>query len=113
MLRHQLPVSPPFETCWDVLPEFFAWLEGTAALPALATAPLGAEDEVFRPPVGLLRRRRSRFLVPGDHSLRGRQPPMLSAQSDSVKEMGCPQAARAEDAGANQAPPKAVRLTAR
>jgi len=39
-----------------VLPEFFAWLEGTAALPALATAPLGADEEVFRPAVGLLRR---------------------------------------------------------
>jgi hypothetical protein len=40
-----------------VLPKFFAWLECTAALPALAAAPLGAEEEVYRPPVGLLRRR--------------------------------------------------------
>ena len=56
MLGHQLPVLPPFETYWDVLPEFFAWLEGTAALPALATAPLGADEEVFRPAVGFLRR---------------------------------------------------------
>jgi hypothetical protein len=35
------------------------------------------------------------------------------AQLDSVNEMGCPQAARAEDAGANPALPKALRLAAR
>jgi predicted nucleotidyltransferase component of viral defense system len=56
MLGHQLPVLLPFETFWNALPEFFAWLEGSAALPALATAPLGAQEEVFRPAVGLLRR---------------------------------------------------------
>ncbi len=56
MLGHQLPLLPPFETYWNVLAEFFAWIEGTAALPTLATAPLGAEEEIFRPAVGLLRR---------------------------------------------------------
>ena len=28
MLRHQLPALPPVESFWDVLPEFFGWLEG-------------------------------------------------------------------------------------
>ncbi len=28
MLRHQLPALPPVESFWDVLPEFFDWLEG-------------------------------------------------------------------------------------
>jgi hypothetical protein len=27
MLRHQLPALPPVESFWDVLPEFFDWLE--------------------------------------------------------------------------------------
>jgi predicted nucleotidyltransferase component of viral defense system len=31
MLRHQLPGLPPVESFWDVLPEFFAWLESGIA----------------------------------------------------------------------------------
>jgi hypothetical protein len=27
MLRHQLPALPPVDSFWDVLPEFFSWLE--------------------------------------------------------------------------------------
>ena len=57
MLRHQLPVLPPFESFWAALPEFFAWLQsGAVAPPVLATAPLPANQQVFRPAVGLLRR---------------------------------------------------------
>ncbi len=56
MLSHQLPALPPFESFWAVLPEFFGWLESGAAPPALASLPIGADEEVFRPAVGLLRR---------------------------------------------------------
>lgn len=56
MLGHQLPRLPPFESFWAALPEFFGWLESGAAPPALATAPVGMEEEVVRPPVGFLRR---------------------------------------------------------
>lgn len=31
MLRHQLPALPPVESFWNVLPEFFAWLESGRA----------------------------------------------------------------------------------
>jgi hypothetical protein len=31
MLRHQLQALPPVESFWDVLPEFFAWLESGLA----------------------------------------------------------------------------------
>jgi hypothetical protein len=31
MLRHQLPALPPVQSFWDVLPEFFSWLEGGLA----------------------------------------------------------------------------------
>jgi predicted nucleotidyltransferase component of viral defense system len=36
MLRHQLPALPPVEAFWDVLPEFFKWLESgnTPEVPA-------------------------------------------------------------------------------
>jgi predicted nucleotidyltransferase component of viral defense system len=42
MLRHQLPALPPVESFWDVLPEFFVWLESGIApeIPAsYASAP--------------------------------------------------------------------------
>jgi predicted nucleotidyltransferase component of viral defense system len=42
MLRHQLPALPPVESFWDVLSEFFAWLESGIApeIPAsYASAP--------------------------------------------------------------------------
>ncbi len=56
MLRHQVPTLPAFASFWAALPEFFAWLQSGAAPPALATAPLRAGEQVFRPAVGLLRR---------------------------------------------------------
>jgi predicted nucleotidyltransferase component of viral defense system len=56
MLRHQLPVLPPFESYWAVLPSFFAWLESAMSPVALAAAPIGAEEQVFRPAFGALRR---------------------------------------------------------
>jgi len=60
MLGHQLPVLPPFDSFWGVLPEFFAWLTGTvstAAVPVVvAPISVGADEQLFRPPVGLLRR---------------------------------------------------------
>jgi predicted nucleotidyltransferase component of viral defense system len=42
MLRHQLPALPPLDSFWDVVPEFFVWLESGLApeIPAsYATAP--------------------------------------------------------------------------
>ncbi len=57
MLGHQLPALPPFEMFWGALPDFFAWLVGPAiALTPPLAPPLGANEEVFRPPVGFLRR---------------------------------------------------------
>jgi predicted nucleotidyltransferase component of viral defense system len=56
MLGHQLPVLPPFESFWSVLPEFFRWLETGAELVPLVSAALGADEEVVRPAIGALRR---------------------------------------------------------
>jgi predicted nucleotidyltransferase component of viral defense system len=56
MLRHQLPMLPPFASFWAELPQFFAWLETGLALPVLASAPLRPSEAVFQPRVGLLRR---------------------------------------------------------
>ena len=57
MLAHQLPALPPFESFWDALPGFFAWLERGARPATLPAAPLGAGEVVIRPPVGTLRLR--------------------------------------------------------
>lgn len=56
MLRHQLPVLPPFDSFWAVLPDFFMWLQRGAARTVLTSAPLRADENLFRPAVGLLRR---------------------------------------------------------
>lgn len=56
MLGHQLPMLPPFESYWVALPEFFDWLQGGAPPAELANAPIAAEETVFRPAVGTLRR---------------------------------------------------------
>jgi predicted nucleotidyltransferase component of viral defense system len=56
MLGHQLPVLPPFEIFWSVLPEVFRWLESGAEPVPLAAAPLATDEEVVRPAVGALRR---------------------------------------------------------
>ena len=61
MLGHQLPALPPFESFWTVLPEFFVWLTGamvpSAAVPAIVPSiSASADEELFRPAVGTLRR---------------------------------------------------------
>ena len=56
MLGHQLPMLPPFESYWTALPEFFDWLQGGAPAAELAIAPIAAQETVFRPAVGTLRR---------------------------------------------------------
>jgi hypothetical protein len=56
MLGHQLPMLPPFESYWAALPEFFDWLQGGALSAEPATAPIAADETVFRPAVGTLRR---------------------------------------------------------
>ena len=62
MLGHQLPVLPPFDSFWNVLPEFFAWLNGpaptAAAIPGVLSSihATDAEEELYRPAVGALRR---------------------------------------------------------
>jgi len=45
MLAHQLPALPPVETFWEMLPAFFAWLEGSAApqIPAAFAGTAGEE----------------------------------------------------------------------
>jgi predicted nucleotidyltransferase component of viral defense system len=56
MLGHQLPALPPFDSFWSALPEFFAWLEGTA-VPAIPPAlAIAAGVEILRPEVGAFRR---------------------------------------------------------
>jgi len=56
MLGHQLPTLPPFDSFWAELPNFFAWLETGAAVAAPAAAPVRADEQVIRPPIGFLRR---------------------------------------------------------
>ena len=62
MLGHQLPVLPPFESFWNALPEFFAWLntpEPVAGAPVpgvLASIQATADEELYRPAIGALRR---------------------------------------------------------
>jgi len=50
MLGHQLPALPPVDAFWDVLPEFFGWLEevGAPAIPAAYVSAAG--DTVIREP---------------------------------------------------------------
>lgn len=51
MLRHQLPVLPPFEQFWDALEALFGWLEGRSVPEELAPIGVGAdEDEGWSPP---------------------------------------------------------------
>lgn len=60
MLGHQLPALPPFDSFWNVLPEFFAWLTGAvatvSALGVVASIGISPDEEIFRPAVGMLRR---------------------------------------------------------
>lgn len=56
MLRHQLPALPPVESFWNVVPEFFAWLQGAGAQAIPSSYP-GAPGET------ILRERTLRLLV--------------------------------------------------
>lgn len=58
MLAHQLPSLPPYESFWDALPAFFAWLNGERAPPVPAALEAGADETV-------LRQRRLNLTVPG------------------------------------------------
>lgn len=48
MLAHQLPALPPVETFWNVLHDFFTWLEGGAAPEVPAPYAIGAGEEIIR-----------------------------------------------------------------
>lgn len=52
MLGHQLPVLPPFESYWDVLPTFFKWLLTGVAPERPASAGLKAGERLYRPIIG-------------------------------------------------------------
>ena len=58
MLGHQLQVLPPVESFWEVLPEFFAWLQRGVTPAEPATYRLAAGET-------LLRERTLRLPVPG------------------------------------------------
>jgi predicted nucleotidyltransferase component of viral defense system len=47
MLRHQLPALPPVDSFWEVLPEFFSWLESGIAPVVPASYP-GAGETILR-----------------------------------------------------------------
>ncbi len=55
MLAHRLLLLPPFESFWNALPEFFAWLESGLSPVVLQPPPISADEQVFRPAVGVLR----------------------------------------------------------
>ena len=48
MLAHQLPTLPPYESFWDELPAFFAWLAGGVAPSVPAAYAVGAGEVVLR-----------------------------------------------------------------
>lgn len=48
MLGHQLPALPPVRSFWDVLPEFFAWLETGVAPDIPAAFQITAGETVLR-----------------------------------------------------------------
>lgn len=48
MLAHQLPFLPPYESFWNELPAFFAWMEGGSAPVIQAAYALGAGETVLR-----------------------------------------------------------------
>ncbi len=48
MLAHQLPTLPPYESFWDELPAFFAWLAGGVAPRIPAAYAVGAGEVVLR-----------------------------------------------------------------
>jgi len=48
MLAHQLPTLPPLDDFWNALPEIFAWVMGSAAIPQRATIQHGAGEVAVR-----------------------------------------------------------------
>jgi hypothetical protein len=48
MLRHQLPALPPLDSFWNVLPEFFAWLEGGRAPAVPMSSAAGSGETILR-----------------------------------------------------------------
>jgi hypothetical protein len=48
MLAHQLPMLPPYESFWDELPAFFAWLTQGVAPRVPASYAVGAGEVVLR-----------------------------------------------------------------
>lgn len=86
MLGHQLPVLPPFDSFWGVLPEFFSWLDGgVTASPA--PKPMAAGETILRPAVGYLRRQG----VPGSsflEAIRFAASNRLCVDLDYVNEQG-------------------------
>ncbi len=54
MLRHQLPVLPPFESYWEPLPAFFAWLRTGAVVPRPKPYALDTGARVLRLALGRL-----------------------------------------------------------
>ena len=48
MLRHQLPALPPVESFWDVLPEFFTWLESGIAPEIPASYAIAPGETILR-----------------------------------------------------------------
>ena len=54
MLAHQLPALPPFDSFWEALPEFFAWLAGGARHVMPQPYPLAAGEVILRQPIGTL-----------------------------------------------------------
>jgi hypothetical protein len=64
MLAHQLPSLPPFESFWDALPGFFAWLALRERPTAPELYPMAPGEQVVRPAVGGLAALRLRRVAP-------------------------------------------------
>ncbi len=54
MLAHQLPALPDLDAYWQVLPEFFDWLEGRQIEKRAPLRAITQNDEVYRPLYGQL-----------------------------------------------------------
>jgi predicted nucleotidyltransferase component of viral defense system len=50
MLRHQLPMLPPFALFWNELPTLFDWLHERLALQDLNALPAGTDEATWVPP---------------------------------------------------------------
>jgi predicted nucleotidyltransferase component of viral defense system len=52
MLRHQLPLLPPFAVFWDALPRVFEWLNSRMPAPTPVPVRMAAGEEVLQPKFG-------------------------------------------------------------